>query len=39
LTGFRTYSEFVGETDPLERRLLVASVEAYQRKKEQAGPG
>jgi hypothetical protein len=38
-TGFRTYSEFVDETTPLERRLLVKSIEAYHDKRDGGGTG
>lgn len=29
LTGFRSWSEFHAETDPMERRLLIKSIEAW----------
>jgi len=38
LTGFRTYSEFVSETDPLERRLIQRSIKAWHDQRQQAAP-
>jgi hypothetical protein len=33
VTGFRTYSEFVEETNPYERQLIVGSIAARNRER------
>lgn len=37
LTGFRTYSEFVRETNPYQRALLMQAIEAWHDKRDQGG--
>lgn len=37
MTGFRTFGEFIAETNPYERQLIASSIEAYQRKQQGGG--
>lgn len=39
MTGFKTYSAFVAETNPYERRLIVESIEQYHRERDSSGGG
>ena len=39
LTGFRTYSEFVAETNEYERRLIVKSIGAWHDERDGGGGG
>jgi len=38
-TGFRTWGEFLRETTPADRTLIIESVRAYHRKREDAMGG
>jgi hypothetical protein len=39
ITGFKTYSAFIDETTPLERQLLVRSVEQWHAEQDGGGGG